>query len=495
MTKFLYDARRYELQASALIADDERPAFHLSSYTGWMNDPNGFSFYRGRYHLFYQYNPYASRWDTMHWGHAVSEDLLRWSFLPAALAPDQHYDQDGCFSGSAFVTSSGEHMLMYTGVRLEKDELGRMREVQTQSVACGDGLDYQKYAHNPVLTEEDLPEGSSRFDFRDPKIWRSARGDFLALIASRPADGSGQLLLFRSPDGFTWRYWKVLLSNGNRLGKMWECPDLFELDGKGVLLVSPQDMLPRGLEYHNGNGTLCLIGHFDEEKGEFIEEHDQAIDYGIDFYAPQTLLTEDNRRVMIGWMQNWDACAIRESASLWAGQMSLPRELRVRDGRLYQLPIRELDSLRRNERRYDEVLIQGRKTLAGIEGRVIDLELELRSADPSRVYRKFTMDFAQNKEHRSSIIFRPYNQTLTIDRQFSGSRRAIVHQRSCLVKGSADGSLKLRIVLDRFSAELFINEGEMAMSTSLYTPLDAVGIRFDVDGEALLSLKKYELVL
>ena len=127
---------------------------------------------------------------------------------------------------------------------------------------------------------------------------------------------------------------------------MWKCPDFFELDGKAVLLVSPQDMLPEGFEYHNGNGTLCLIGDYDEETDSFSEEHNQSVDYGIDFYASQTVEAPDGRRIMIGCMQNWDTCTFRSPHHSWYGQMSLPRELSIQNGRLYQRPIRELEALR-----------------------------------------------------------------------------------------------------------------------------------------------------
>ena len=180
--------------------------------------------------------------------------------------------------------------------------------MQTQCLAVGD---YVKYEKNPVLDQKDIPEGGSRYDFRDPKMWREEDGSYRCVIGNRPADGSGQILLFTSPDGFEWHFKKVLAENRNRFGKMWECPDFFPLDGKWVLIISPQDMLPSGFEYHNGNGTLCLIGDYDQETEDFTEQSNQSIDYGIDFYAPQTVLTPDGRRVMIGWMQNWDTCSHR----------------------------------------------------------------------------------------------------------------------------------------------------------------------------------------
>ncbi|MCC8167950.1 MAG: glycoside hydrolase family 32 protein, partial [Clostridiales bacterium] len=235
ISQTLREARKYEELASKKITDDERPAFHLSARAGWMNDPNGFSYYDGKYHMFYQYHPYDCNWGPMHWGHAVSEDLLHWEYLPAALAPDEPYDRDGCFSGSAVELSDGRQLLMYTGVTKSHGEDGSMREIQAQCLAVGNGTDYKKYESNPVLDENDLPEGGSKYDFRDPKIWKKADGSYACVVGNRAKDGSGQILLFHSPDGFQWKFEKILVANYNRFGRMWECPDFFELEGKWVL--------------------------------------------------------------------------------------------------------------------------------------------------------------------------------------------------------------------------------------------------------------------
>ncbi|MBR3007259.1 MAG: GH32 C-terminal domain-containing protein, partial [Stomatobaculum sp.] len=285
-----------------------------------------------------------------------------------------------------------------------------------------------------------------------------------------------------------WKYWKVLAANRNRFGRMWECPDFFPLDGKWVLLTSPQDMLPQGFEYHNGNGTLCLTGSFDEAEGNFTEETDQAIDYGIDFYAPQTVLTPDGRRVMIGWLQNWDACAIRRPESAWAGQMSLPRELSLRNGRLCQQPLRELASLRRDEKEFHDIPVSGQVRLPGIQGRAVEMEIRVRPADPAAVFHKFAVRFAEDGQFHTAFSFRPHEGILKADRKFSGSRRAIVHQRRCLVE-HRDGALTIRLILDRFSAECFVGEGEQVMSMALYTDTAADGISFFADGDAVMDLK------
>lgn len=494
ISQTLREARKFEEASEKMISAEERPAFHLSTRTGWMNDPNGFSYYNGKYHLFYQYNPYNSYWGPMHWGHAVSDDLLHWEYLPAALAPDESYDRDGCFSGGAVMLPDGRQLLMYTGVVRERQANGGYVEVQTQCLAVGDGVDYEKYENNPVLDEKDLPEGSSRNDFRDPKIWQEADGTYRCVVGSRPADGSGQILLYSSEDGFHWQFESILASNRNRFGKMWECPDFFQLDGKWVLFTSPQDMLPHGFEYHNGNGTLCLIGDYDRETGKFIEESDQSVDYGIDFYAMQTVLTPDGRRVMLGWMQNWDTCNHRrQHEEAWFGQMSLPREISIQNGRLYQKPIRELEAMRCNKVVYENLTFSGTIRPEGIRGRRVDMEVMVRPEEGCDMYRKFAIRFAQNEMYQTSLSYRPSESVLKVDRKFSGSRRAIIHQRRSKVF-CKDGALKLRIILDRFSVEAFINDGEQVISAVLYTDQEADGISFFVDGTVNIDVVKYDLI-
>ncbi len=493
ISQTLREARKYEEMMETRITPEERPAFHLSTRVGWMNDPNGFSFYQGEYHLFYQYHPYDPYWGPMHWGHAVSSDLLHWRYLPVIMAPDMPYDKDGVFSGSAVTRPDGTQLLMYTGVLKEPLPDGRFTEIQTQCIALGDGKDYEKYEGNPVLTERDLPQGFSKNDFRDPKIWMEEDGTYACVVGNCTQDRDGQILLFRSPDGFHWHFVSVLVKNHDRFGKMWECPDFFPMDGKYVLLTSPQDMFPQGFEYHNGNGTLCLVGSFDREAGKFTEEHDQAVDYGIDFYAPQTILAPDGRRIMIGWMQNWDTSSQHPRERKWYGQMTLPREISLReDGRLMQRPIRELDALRCNEVRYEKVRFTDTLQLEGIRGRKIDMELSVRPGSAEKPYRKFAVRFAQEGVFHTAVSFRPYESILKIDRKFSGSRRGIIHQRRCLINHQ-DGAISLRIILDRFSVEVFVNGGEQVLTATIDTVQSAEGISFFVDGEAELDVVKYDI--
>lgn len=387
-----------------------------------MNDPNGFSFYQGECHLFYQYHPYSNEWGPMHWGHLKTKDFIRWERLPAALAPDQDYDAAGCFSGGAAELPDGRQLLMYTGVRRGHNAEGFLQDVQTQCVAIGDGLNYEKWDGNPVLNGKDLPEGGNTVDFRDPKVWRDPDGIFYAVIGNRTADGSGAVLLYQSRDGLKWEFVRTLDASRNQYGKMWECPDFFPLDGKQVLMTSPQDMTPVGLEFHAGNGTLCLIGDYDPQGKGFVRQHIQAIDYGIDFYAAQTLFASDGRRIMVAWMQNWDTTGAKPHHCRW-----------------------------------------------------------------------FRIRVAKDGEHETIIRYRPSNGTLKIDRTRSGLSRDIVHTRSFLVRPQ-DGAIKLRVILDRFSVEVFVNDGEQAATTVIYTRQSADAITFEAGGSVLVDVEKYDLV-
>lgn len=492
ISQMLRDARKYEEAMEKELETAERPGFHLSARVGWMNDPNGFSFYQGKYHLFYQYYPYAPHWDSMHWAHAVSEDLLHWEHLPAALAPDAPYDRDGCFSGSAAALPDGRQILLYTGVVKETQPDGTVRDIQEQCIALGDGTDYEKPDCNPVIDRNALPEDGSRYDFRDPKLWQKPDGTYRCVVGNCTKDGDGRVLLYSSQDGICWRYEKVFAANGGRFGRMWECPDFFVLDGKGVLITSPTDMLAQGFEYASGNGTLCLTGSYDEQTDTLTQEHDQAIDYGIDFYAPQTMLAPDGRRIMVGWMQNWDTCKLYAPQLPWFGQMSLPRELSVRNGRLYQQPVRELERLRSAEVRHQAVTFTDDLMLEGVKGRRVDMELCIRPGDAQSLYQRFEVRFAQKEKLRTSVSYRPYESVLELDRRFAGSRRAAVHQSRCRVPGS-DGVIKLRIILDSFSAEIFVNDGEYVLSTTIYTDAAADGISFFADGMVTMDVEKYDI--
>lgn len=488
----LQKARDFEARYMPYISDQERPVFHVTGGIGWINDPNGFSVYKGEYHLFFQYYPYSSNWGPMHWGHVKTKDFIKWERLPVAMAPDEDFDRDGCFSGSAIELSDGRQLLMYTGVYKVRREDGFMQGIQHQCIAVGDGIDYEKYNGNPVLDASDLPEGGSAIDFRDPKIWKD--GDtYYAVVGNRPADGSGSILLYKSTDCLHWQFVTILDACYNEYGKMWECPDFFPLKDKQILLTSPQEMQPMGLEFHAGFGAICLIGSYDRESHQFEREHVQSIDYGIDFYAPQTLETPDGRRVMIAWMQNWTTTGCKRVESRFFGEMTLPRELSIRDGKLIQNPVRELESYRGRKVSYENVLVYGETNLSGICGRVLDMTVTVRSAG-SKGYEWFKLNVAKDGEHSATIRYKPGSNTVRIDRTRCGGRYDIVHVRDFLVRPQ-NGEIKLRVVMDRHSVELFVNDGEQAATFMLYTGEQADAISFEANGSVLIDVEKYDLNL
>ncbi len=469
-------------------AKAELPYFHMTGGTGWINDPNGFSVYRGEYHLFFQYYPYDVKWGPMHWGHAKTSDFVTWEFLPAALAPDRPYDHAGCFSGGASEMPDGRQLLLYTGVR-KTEEDGTVREYQTQCAAVGDGVNYEKVPENPVIGPDQVPPGYSVRDFRDPKIWRED-GKFLAVAAARTPEGYGCVQMYESPDGIRWTFRGITAENtGGAYGVMWECPDLFRLGGWDVLLHSVQEAEKGGPFLREGFSTLCRIGHLGED-GRFADRFVQTIDCGPDFYAPQTLETADGRRVMIAWMQDWAASKTTAEGLSFFGQMTFPRELEVRDGRLYQTPVREIEKLRSRPVRIQQVPVREEMRLSGVSGRAADLSVVLNGGGCCGG--RFRIRFACGGDHYTELSVRLREQTVCLDRSHSGAPFA-AGDRTEFPVSFRDGKLTLRLLLDRYSAEVFFNGGEQAASLTFYTPLQEDGITFRSDDTVWIDVEKYDL--
>ena len=483
-------AREYEKDNIGKVTADERPEFHVTGQVGWVNDPNGFSVYKGEYHLFFQYHPYSTFWGPMHWGHVKSKDFIKWEFLPCAIAPDKDYDDKGCFSGSAIELDDGKQLLIYTGVSKGFID-DKEADLQQQCIAIGDGLNYEKCSINPVIPTEMIPEGGSGVDFRDPKIWKEEGRYFLA-VGNRPSDGSGSILLYESEDAKSWSYKSVIDKCENRYGKMWECPDFFRLDGKKVLLVSPQDMEAEGYEFHSGNGTVVLLGREDSEN-RFIRESASSIDYGLDFYAPQTLLTPDGRRVMIAWMQNWDTCNQNHDERHIFGQMTVPRELTIKDNRLCQWPVRELENYRSDVvmRTIDKGIMN--VSFDDICGRIFDMEIDI-AGEGNKEGEECIIRLAKSDKYETVVRVDLQNETMSFDRSASGGRRDIVSARTCKIN-LKNGKVSLRILMDHHGTEVFVNHGECAMSSMIYTPMDADKIEFTTSQSVKAEVKFYRVTV
>ena len=484
----LQQARDFETQQMNKIPFCERPRFHVTGGVGWINDPNGFGSYKGEYHLFYQYHPYSRHWGPMHWGHMKTKDFVTWERLPIALAPDHDFDAIGCFSGSSVELPEGKQLLLYTGVSTVELEDGSRQEREQQCIAIGDGVNYEKYSGNPVIPTAMIPEGNSKVDFRDPKIWKEGE-IYYAIVGSRADDGSGEILLFDSENALEWKYKGVVDSCKNRIGRMWECPDIFSLDGKKVLIISPQEMEGKGLTFHPGNGNLFVIGTT-ENWLNFKEEYIETIDYGTDFYAAQTLLTKDGRRILIAWLQNWDSSNYGNDDHAFFGQMTFPRELTLRNGHIYQVPVRELENYRGEKVSYEKVCIQEEQMLPKVRGRVMDLELELMPSEKTGY--TFHLVLAKNEKYETVITVDTRCNTIRMNRAAGGQRGDVLSMREFPID-SLNGSVKLRLLLDMQSVELFINDGAMTATMKLMTPYDAEEICFSADVPVLMNLTKFDL--
>lgn len=499
----LKKAREYEEKEGELVDKELRPVYHFSPRVGWLNDPNGLSFYGGKYHLFYQYYPYDSFWGPMHWGHAVSSDLLRWEYLPCALAPDTDQDRAGCFSGSVAVTIDGKHLLMYTGC-VDDDEDPQHRWKQHQNIAIGDGRDYVKFEGNPVIGEDDLPDGADPHEFRDPYIWKIGEGRYRALVSNANTGNGGitQLCVYRSDDGFHWRRHSILFEDDMKIGIMWECPNFFRLGSEYVLIASPMDMEKEesdgSIRFPKGNNVCYMLGHYDDEKGKFrpyLRENMQAayhpVDSGLDFYAPQVLQAQDGRKIMIGWMQDPKVSNDHDRSMKIFGQLTVPRELYVKSGMLCQRPVRELDSLRCDKKEFHNVSVGPEETsLDGVKGR--SLELVMRAGGNDSHYKELSIKFAKNDKYYTELRFRPGQSVITVDRKRSGLAGDVPSERTIKVRNRR-GLISLRILLDKWSAEIFVNDGEQVSTLTFYTDPSADDITFSADGNVNMDLTAYRL--
>lgn len=494
----LTKAREYVSQNKDKINSEYRLKYHAMAEIGWINDPNGFCYYKGEYHLFYQYHPYSSQWGPMHWGHVKSKDLIIWEHLPVALAPDMYYDANGCFSGSA-IEHDGKLYLMYTGhTDPDPEDPKHIRQVQNIAVSK-DGVEFTKIEVNPVIGTKDLPDHALPQDFRDPKILKHGE-NFYSLIASRNKDNSGQILLYKSKDLLEWTYEGVLLpSMQSKLGQMWECPDFFTIDDRDIIIMSPQLLESDGDKYCNLHSSVYILGHCDLENCSFNYDTIDEIDGGFDFYAPQTTVDEKGRHIMIAWMQMWERKLPTHAKNHgWAGAMTLPRELKIINGKLYQFPVEEIKEYRTNHVFYKNLTVKDSLSLEGIEGQGIEFEVEIDAQAATR----FGVKILKNEENETVMYFDKEEGNFIFDRSKNGeelvgsetnySKRGI---RKMPIK-LLENRLKLRVFIDRCSVEVFIQDGERTMTSTVYPCESAKNIEFFSDSEMLIKeLNKWDIKL
>ncbi len=449
-----------------------RPQFHFTPATNWMNDPNGMVYYDGEYHLFYQHHPDGNVWGPMHWGHAISTDLVYWEHMPVALAPDS---LGTIFSGSAVMdlentsglgtTEAPAMVAIYTYHDAAGAEAGR-DDFQTQGIAYSTdkGRSWTKYEGNPVLKNPGIR------DFRDPKVaWVETapqQGKWIMTLAVKD-----KISFYSSPNLLDWTFESDFNTEWAAYGGVWECPDLFTLttDGgeeKWVLLVSINPGGPNG-----GSATQYFIGDFDGSNFNVESSEIKWLDYGTDNYAGVTwsnVPESDGRRLFIGWMSNWNYANIVPTEN-WRSAMTLPRSLHLvkkGDGFLIaSKPVEELEKIRSSSQSFSE---EG----FSLTEELVELELQPKEAD-------FSLEFS-NDSGEKLLVSKVGNQ-LSLDRSTSGETDfwdgfGTVHHAPI----AANKAEKVHIFLDRSSIEVFINDGETVMTeiifpTKPYTELKLTG--------------------
>ncbi|CAH0719607.1 unnamed protein product, partial [Brenthis ino] len=454
-------------QKNHLLRKRYRPIYHITAPEGWISNPTGFTFYKRQYHVFYQYHPYNGAWGHVSWGHAVSNNLIDWVHYPNALMPREYYDRHGCLAGSAVVNQSFL-MLFYTGNVVSKNET-----FQTQNVAVsGDGVLFQKYLYNPIIRQS--PNGVG--EFRNPKIWHFRKLWYM-ILGTTSRERYGQLLLYTSEDLFNWKLNSTLVRSYGDMGYVWENPDLFELDGYHVLIISAQGIEVDGWRFRNLYQTGYIIGHFNHYKGKFDDIEVSVatfnqLDYGHDFYAAKTMTTSDGRRILIAWLGMWDS-EFKESSSGWASMLTIVRELRLnKNGMLLMTPIKETEELRVEllenawyspgeifpaESKSFELIVNSTSIFSDV-GLVFEWKLGM-----------FTISYSAELQY------------ISIDRGgIDGIRRAY---------WSPVSHVSMRIFLDSSSIEVFCGDGEVVFSSRIYPK----SMRVRVAGNSQLYILQYRL--
>lgn len=484
------------LFAQAAYDERYRPQFHFSPRINWTNDPCGLVYAFGKYHLFFQHNPFANVWGHMSWGHASSPDLLHWKQLPVAIPDDPKaaiFTGSSVFDGSntSGLCASKEHgciVSIYTGYTAKS---ATSAEKQTQNLAVSqDGLTWTKYASNPVL---DL----GRADTRDPKVfWYAPEKKWVMVIVQ--ADDK-KVRLFTSQN---LRQWRPLSEFGPQgaTGGVWECPDLYRLPVEGqpgkMRWILKIGLNPGGIA--GGSGEQYFIGNFDGTS--FIPDEPNGrihwFDYGRDCYCALTFNNEPNplHPRVIGWMNNWQYAA-DVPTSPWRGQMTLPREITLASVngslQLRQQPIEELRSLRRQEFEYSgNAPAELNRQLSSWPDRSETFELEA-SIDPGAASRLEWKLLSEGSD-ATVVGFDRAAKQLYVDRSKSGVtdfNKKFPSKTVAPLDLQPGTALTLHIFVDRSSVEVFAQDGAVAMTNLVYPKPGSTGISFDTAGAALAHMQ------
>lgn len=420
-----------------------RQQYHLEPDRGLLNDPNGLSWFNGKYHVFFQWNRFEKNHSYKEWGLFTSKDLLEWEFEGSAILPDQEYDEDGVYSGSGYVIEDKLY-LFYTG---NNKKNGKRKSSQCLAVT----KDGRKYLKKGVILK--TPEEYSQH-FRDPKVFLGKYSGYYMVIGAQQKSGKGALALCKSDDGETWTYRKMLASS--KKYEMIECPDLFELDGRYVLLFNPQKR-DNAADESIYSFSAYKLGIFDEEneifQGDNLDEDFQLMDAGFDFYAPQTFLSPDGRRILFAWMSRMEneqeKVFSRTESSIHC--LTMPRELFIQDDKLCQKPVRELYNL------------LGRKMNPVYEDEICKIRTQTKA-----FFLKLNL---KNEKQNLNVCF--YQGEMKIDynskeKKLIFARRNWVDNTMEIKTAAVDRCQELEVWSDYSSMEIFVNRGQIVFSARIF---------------------------
>lgn len=450
------------------VPDPHRPHFHFTAPGGWLNDPNGVAFHHGRWHLYYQHNPAAPRWGTIHWGHASSADLITWQDEPVALIPTAGSpDEDGCFSGT-FALVAGVPSMYYTGWS---------QGVQSQCRATSIDLTvWTKSGGNPVIPTP--PPGVRSSDFRDPYAFQHGGFWYLAVGASLDHE-QGAVLLYRSVDGEHWIYRGVLCAaTRTDQGLMWECPNFFRIGEQWILIVSVVPAL----------GARYFVGTFENER--FVPQREGVLDGDGGAFAHLTAREVAGRLLQWAWLNEQRQQALIDPGG-WAGALSVPREVFLEDGDLRVVPAREVAQYRTAVLMDTSVLL-GADAALPFEGRHLDLCVSVAAGNEHRVH--VSVLRSADGAEETVITYDPEARQLRIDRSRSSLESGTIRdtQRCHLALARGEG-LNLRVLLDGSVLEVYAS-GRACLSSRVYpTRPDAVYGSVWVDGSTEVGVQVWAM--
>lgn len=428
------NANRYIKENQKNINSKYRLKIHMIPPIGWMNDPNGLIKIDDKYHLFYQYYPYDSKWGPMHWGHFLSYDLIKYQNLNVALAPNNQNEESGCFSGGAILVNNNLKLIYtkhYENQNYKKEEIF--------SASSSDYINFRKDEIS-LFNNNDLPNYISRNDFRDP-CPRYINGNYYLFLGGKNINtNKGLIIVLKSSSLQNFKY-DFSIGPFDQLGDMAECPSYGHIDGKDFVIVSGCNVKERENSFKNIHSSVFIVGKIDFENKKMSVEKIQEIDKGDSFYAPIFITNEEN--VMIGWMEMWGKTYPTDILKHgWAGAFSIPRKITYKNGQIYQYPI-------------DAIKKYYNQTYLYQDG----LEVNLCS------------DISISFQGNFTIVFKSWNGDFKIEgREYiyldtSNSNNlngCIRHTSNKYQQGN------LRIILDKSSIEIFVNEGLETISSRIY---------------------------